>query len=89
VRPPRLRAAPQDPREVGDVEGDQNAALAGGEVEDSLVVQSLERGLLVWRADVVSAFAQPGAHDAAGDVRVEQYAHVSLGLDAQERIELA
>jgi hypothetical protein len=61
-----------DPGEVLDVEGDHDAALGRGELEESVVFPGIELRLFVGGPDVVTALTQPASDHAAGDVGVEE-----------------
>ena len=81
VVPARAGPLADDPREVADVEGDHDATLARGELEQRFVVPAVERALLVGCSNVVSLLSQRASDGACGDVRVEEQAHLPL-LDA-------
>ena len=82
----------KDPRDVGDVEGDENAVVLGGELEECFVIERLELRLAVERSDVVPLLRESVADVPTRDVGVQEQPHaaaLSLVLDLQERIELA
>ena len=74
VRALRSRPVAQNPREVGDVVCDEDPLLARGERENLVVVQALERALLIERTHVMAGLLEPASHVGPGDVGVEQQA---------------
>lgn len=80
----------QDRGEVGDVVGDEDPLFGGGECEHLVIVEALQRRLLVQRAHVVTGLLEASSDLGPGDVGVEQQPHAARLLGGlQERIELS
>jgi hypothetical protein len=87
---PALRPAPGDAREVLDVEGDHDPALAARQSQQILVGPAVQLALLVRGKDVVAGLAQRARDSRPRDVGVEEKAHRALlprrWVDAYERV---
>lgn len=75
MRPLRRRPIPQDHREVANVVSHEDPLLVGGQGEHLLIVEPLQRQLLIERAYVMPVGLESSAHAWPGDVRVEQQPH--------------
>lgn len=87
VRTPPAGPLPEDVGEVGDVMRNENAPVLGRQRKDVLVLETLELGLLIERADVVTLAPQRSADVRPGDMGVEQEAHRRLLGDLEEGVE--
>lgn len=72
------RPLANDAREVPDVERDHDSLLVGGELEQCVVLPTIELALLVRRANVVAALAKCSGDYTPRDVGVEKEPHGGL-----------